>query len=511
VALLTVALVMGLYVMLALLARGDEILGGTRVVYDPDFAQGTRMLAQLLPPYLTGSSGRADQLEQLLQGLGQEAVPGSGPLGGTVNAGTGIVVVAVDGNVLAFVPGSGMPAGAFSLAQLEPPEWRTVLAAALDGERDLSADGPLVRVADGGRILVSAYPIVTSDGRLLGAVGLRTQPAGTATLSPGANLVALAVAAGAALLELLLVAALPAVAVSAVASILLTRRMMRQLEELESASEAIVHGDLGRRVAVLARDELGRLAERFNLLTAALERSETQRRRFFANITHDLRTPLAVIRAQAEALAEQQLAPDTHLRTGLERIVEETEVLGRLVDDLFTLARLEERGLSLTLQPLDLQPLVASVVETMRPLARRAGYVALAADAAAHCPPVLADALRLRQVLVNLLHNALRHTPEGGVIRVTVRPEGDWVVLSVRDTGCGIPASALEELFTRYHRTSDPASGGGLGLAVAKQLVEAQGGRIRIASVPQEGTEVTVMLPVATAACAGLPGGGDAS
>ncbi len=511
VALATVALVMTIYVTIALLARGNAILSEPRAAYDPDFAQGTRLLAQLLPAYLPGTTADPARLELLLQELTRDAVPGSGPLGGTVNAGTSIVVVATDRNVLALVPGSGTSSRPRTLEDLEPPEWRAAFAAALNGERDLSTSGPLVRTAEGGRVLVSAYPIVDAQGTVVGAVGLRTQPLAVAGASSWTRLATLVVATGFALLELLVVAAIPATVVSVVASVLLTRRMTRQVQELESATEAIVQGDLGRRVPVVARDELGRLAERFNVLTVALERLETQRKRFFANIAHDLRTPLAVIRAQAEVLAQHPAGQAAPVRPGLERIIDEVEVLGRLVDDLFTLARLDERGLPLSLQPLEVRPLITAVLDAMRPLARRAGHIALATEVAPHCPPVRADPLRLRQVLVNLLHNALRHTPEGGAIQVTAHPEGDAVLFRVRDTGCGLPASLREDVFTRYHRTSDPASGAGLGLAVARQLVEAQGGQIWIESVPGEGTVVSFALPAATVADAALASTGERS
>ncbi len=258
-----------------------------------------------------------------------------------------------------------------------------------------------------------------------------------------------------------------------------------------------MRGDLGRRVFVSAGDELGRLAERFNVLTAALERLEAQRRSFFANVAHDLRTPLAAIRAQAET-ALKELAPgETVAETRLRRIVEESDTLSRMVEDLFTLARLEERGLPLALRPVALAPLFADVVETLRPLARQAGHIGLVFAVSSGCPLVQADPLRLRQILVNLVHNALRHTPEGGVVRLSADVDPSGVVVSVADTGPGFPEELVAHAFERYR---SGGGGSGLGLAVVKQLVEAQGGRIWIARSDADGTVIRLVLPIAESA-----------
>ncbi len=493
VAFTTLALVVVAYGVIASVTRGAGLLGSS-VAYDPDFAQGTRLLAELLPPHVEREREEAGSLQPLLARLVATAVPGSGPLGGTVNDGTGIVVVAPDGSILAAVP-----TRPDSIAAIEPVEWREALTAALAGSRDLSPTGPLVRTAQSGTVLVSAYPIVAPDGTVAGAVGLRTQPVATVPASGWARLASLAVGFSLVVADFLLTAAIPAAVVSALASMLVTRRIRAQLRELEAATEAIVRGELGRRVRVLSGDELGRLAERFNLLTAALERLEEQRRAFFANIAHDLRTPLALIRAQAETLLARDKRDHEEERAGLERIVQETETLGRLVEDLFTLARLDERGLPLQVAPVDLGALLPDIVESVRPLARRAGHITLVCEVARDCPPVRADPVRLRQVLLNLLHNALRHTPEGGVVCLRAVPERERVTVQVCDTGFGLPPDVLEEPFRRYRQGSAPQRGSGLGLAVARQLVEAQGGTIRLESVAGQGTVISFTLPLASA------------
>ncbi|MCX2727154.1 ATP-binding protein [Thermomicrobium sp. 4228-Ro] len=491
VAFLTLVLVVVTYVVIAVLTRGDELLN-TGITYDPDFANGTRLIAQLLPPHVERARDDPGALDETLRSLRSTAIPGSGPLGGTVNEQTGITVVAPDGTVLATTLESVR-----SLEQLEPLEWREAFRAALAGTRDLSREGPLVRRAEQGTMLVSAYPIVAPDGTLLGAVGLRTQPVGHPPPTLAGHLASLALGLGLVVGDFLLTAAIPAAIVSFVASFLLTRRMRSQLQELEAATDAIVRGELGRRVAVLSGDELGRLAARFNLLAGALERLEQQRRAFFANVAHDLRTPLALIRVRADNLIERVARERPDLQEELEQIAQETETLSRLIEDLFTLARLDERGLPLHLAPVDLATIFTAIVESVRPLAWRAGRIVVTSEVSPDCPPVHADALRLRQVLMNLVHNALRHTPEGGVIHLRTAHAGSTVIVQVCDTGAGFPAELLEEPFGRYRSTSDPQSGSGLGLAVARQLVEAQGGTIWIESQAGQGTTVSFTLPVA--------------
>ena len=160
-------------------------------------------------------------------------------------------------------------------------------------------------------------------------------------------------------------------------------------------------------------------------------------------------------------------------------------------------ARREEQGLALALRRLDRAPLLQAVADIVRSLARRSGHIAVSVDVEPGCPFVSADPLRLRQVLLNLLHNALRHTPQGGIVRLAARRSHEEVIVSVADTGSGLPPDMPEQLFDRYHVTSDPERGGGLGLALVRQLVEAQGGRLWAASASTEGTESAFSLPMA--------------
>lgn len=291
------------------------------------------------------------------------------------------------------------------------------------------------------------------------------------------------------------------IVVAMIASRFVSRRLTQQIVELEQATESIAAGHLDRRVEVMTEDELGSLALRFNALAERLEELDRQRRSFVSAISHDLRTPLAIIRGHIDAQLrepdEETPAPGEAFRA----IEHEAVTLGKLVDDLFTLSRLEEAALALQSMPVDVKTLIEDAVRGVRPYALKASRVSVNAVVPDHLPPVLGDATRVNQILNNLMHNAIRHTPEGGIVIVEAAPEDDGrhVRITVRDTGVGISAEDLPRIFDRFYQGESVRSGGaGLGLSIVKQLVEAQGGQVTATSAPGEGTEVAVVLPVAT-------------
>jgi two-component system sensor histidine kinase BaeS len=290
--------------------------------------------------------------------------------------------------------------------------------------------------------------------------------------------------------------------VSSFAGFLLARAFGRRLRPLAAATEAIARGDLSARVAVADPDEIGQLGERFNLLTARLDETDRARRAFVSNISHELRTPLAIIRGHVEA----QLVGDGNTvppRETLETIEREARALGSLIDDLFTLTRIEEDALPLRPGPVTIQEVAAAAVAGIRPLASAQGHVAVYSVVPADLPPALADRTRLGQVLNNLLYNALRHTPAGGVIVVegAITADGTALEVAVTDTGTGIAPDDLPHIFDRFYRGEGGVGAragqgsSGLGLAIVKQLVEAQGGTVRAESAPGQGTSIRFTLP----------------
>jgi signal transduction histidine kinase len=314
----------------------------------------------------------------------------------------------------------------------------------------------------------------------------------------------------------------------------LVQQIIAPLRRLQSAAHAIASGDLSQRVTTNSRDEVGEVSRAFNQMAEALEDDERLRRHMMADIAHELRTPLTVVQGQVEALLDgvfpltpEQLVP----------IHDETLLLSRLVADLRDLALAEAGQLTIERNSIDLGDLARRVVAAVEPVAVEKD-IGLSLDIFPNLPTISADADRLNQVLHNLLSNALRHTPGGGQITVSVRRATveDWkigrlegwergrtvpapnlpisqfpdlpifhpstppLLVSVADTGPGIPAGDLPYIFDRFYRADKSRSraggGSGLGLTIARYIVEAHGGRIWAESQVGKGTQIMFMLPI---------------
>lgn len=267
------------------------------------------------------------------------------------------------------------------------------------------------------------------------------------------------------------------------------RRLIVPLGDLIDAAETVEGGDYSVRVRARGPRELRALAGAFNAMSSRLERSEAERRRLLADVTHELRTPLTVMQGNVEALIDGVHPTDA---AHLGAVLEETRVLSRLVDDLRTLSLAEAGALALHREATDATALARDTVASFDVSARSAG-VELRVDAAGPLEAHV-DAVRVREVLTNVLANALRHTPRGGSVSVSVSPADGAVAMSVRDTGAGIAPDVLPHVFERFTRGPD-SPGAGLGLAIAKSLVTAHGGDIVATSVPGQGTEIRFTLP----------------
>jgi len=268
------------------------------------------------------------------------------------------------------------------------------------------------------------------------------------------------------------------------------RRIAAPVEDLVEAAGRIRSGDYSVRVGEDGAPELRSVAQAFNAMTAQLEASEKQRRSFLADVTHELRTPLSVIRGQAEGIADGLYPADA---AHLAPIVEATQTLARLVDDLRTLALAETGHLQLQREPVDMATLINDTLAAFESQAQTKGLT-LAADIPGELPTVSADAVRIRGVIANLLANAIAHTPAGGSVRVSAVAANGGVTVSVTDTGEGIPADLLPRIFDRFVKTPG-SSGSGLGLAIARDLVTAHSGTITAESAVGSGTSVRFTLP----------------
>jgi signal transduction histidine kinase len=294
-----------------------------------------------------------------------------------------------------------------------------------------------------------------------------------------------------------------ALVVAGLAALLLTaalsRRIIRPVEELTLAAQAMATGDLSRRVTVRAPDEIGTLGRAFNSMADSLQRAESLRRTLVGDVAHELRTPLTNIRGYLEALRDGVARPNARM---IDSLHEEALLLNRLIDDLQDLALAEAGQLRLQREPADLGAVVEQALSAARPRIEAKG-VSCDHELPPGLPMVAIDAERVGQVLRNLLNNALTHTPAGGVISVLAQVEGpgDIVAVSVCDTGCGIAADDLPLIFERFYRADrsrNRATGGaGLGLTIVRQLVEAHGGSVRVTSEPGLGSCFTFTLPAA--------------
>jgi two-component system OmpR family sensor kinase/two-component system sensor histidine kinase BaeS len=282
------------------------------------------------------------------------------------------------------------------------------------------------------------------------------------------------------------------VAAAALGVAVLVGRILRPVAGVVEAAERIAAGDYLVRLDERGPRDVRVLARAFNDMASRLEATEAQRRALLADITHELRTPLTVIQGDLEGLLDDVYPrDDQHLTT----ILEESRLLGRLVEDLRTLALADAGELTLHPEPTDPAGLADESVTAFGGAAADAG-VTLKLEAEPGLVPVSIDPMRIRQVLSNLISNALRYTPPGGEVVVDVsRAPEDAVRFTVRDTGAGISAEDLPHVFDRFHHAPD-SHGSGLGLTIARDLVEAHGGTIEAASDGSgRGTSVTFVLP----------------
>ena len=273
-------------------------------------------------------------------------------------------------------------------------------------------------------------------------------------------------------------------------------RVLSPVRALTAAAHKLGKGDLSQRVNIDDKGEIGELATTFNSMAGNLERDEQLRRQMVADIAHELRSPLTNIRGYLEAIRDRVMRPD---EKNVASLYDETMLLARLIDDLQELSLADAGELKLYRADEELPDVVEQAVSAVRPKALEKG-LALGTDMAANLPTVYVDFLRIKQVLLNLLENAIVHTPSGGTIIVEARPAGEMVEISVTDTGEGIPPDELPKIFERFHRVDKSrtrATGGsGLGLTIARSLVEAHGGKIQAQSEPGKGSRFSFTLPV---------------
>jgi signal transduction histidine kinase len=329
---------------------------------------------------------------------------------------------------------------------------------------------------------------------------------------------------GSAWLELapsLFLGAFIALVLSIAVAIVLARSIARPLAQVTAASERMATGDFDQYIDVRGHDEVGLLASSFNTMAREVGQMHRTMRDFLANVSHELRTPLTSIEGYSQAMTDGTITSPDQYRDAALIIGEEAGRMHRLVEDLLYLSRIESGQIDIVRSKLDLTELLRNCVRQVQPQIESAG---LAIDVeAAPIPPILADRHRLQQVFVNLLDNAVKHTPKAGSIDVRAYPtrstlsrepvdlqghrsdgnkaDGNWVAVDVHNTGSYIPPDHVNRIFERFYQVDQARSrngdGHGLGLAIVQQIVQAHHGRVEVSSDPGKGTTFTVYLPAA--------------
>ena len=321
------------------------------------------------------------------------------------------------------------------------------------------------------------------------------QLAGLAALSVGVPLAAV-LASGWVMFHMgadrkILAVAAGSAAAAVIAALVLARAIAQSIRRVSDASAELAGGDLTARAPVSGPNEITQLASAFNTMAASIEQLFDARRELVAWASHDLRTPLASIQAMIEALEDGLADPADYLPT----LRDQVRALSRLVDDLFELARIDSGALSFELEETRVAAVVESALRLARPEASNRNVELLAyldSEATARVEPD-----KIQRVLSNLLTNALRHTPSDGSVAVHLEQRPEDILIRVEDSGSGLPAEAQGRMFERFWRAdrARPADGAGLGLAIARGLVEAHGGQIWAENRAQGGARISFTLP----------------
>lgn len=304
-------------------------------------------------------------------------------------------------------------------------------------------------------------------------------------------------------LLLLMAMAIPiSLLLGGICGLVIANQALRPVDRIQRTADHINAGDLTERVPLPGTmDEIGRLAATFNQMIGRLQAAFDRQKQFTSDASHELRTPLAIMRGDIEIALRRERTKDEY-QSVLTSTLDEVLRLTRLVEDLLLLARADTGKVELQCRPMNLSLLCRDLIDYIAPLARQQGQelrLRIAGGAKGEDLIVIADENRLRQLLLNLIDNAIKYTNPGGWVELSLDTDGQWIVIQVRDNGRGIPAEDQPRIFDRFFRRSRTATdpnvpGSGLGLAISKWIVDSHGGTIGVASETGAGTEVTVKL-----------------
>ncbi|MGN6032727.1 MAG: ATP-binding protein [Thermomicrobiales bacterium] len=502
--LLAIALIQATIIVTIFWQPAAEIFQYEQALLNPFIGESSRAYAMWIGPdrliaTLDGDAGAKAAVDAQVRQIVAGDVPGF-EAAGTRFSGAAevshVVLVNRDGVIVASSDPAFAPEGT-AIGEVDRGEFgpmaREIIA--LDGT--VGPDGSLYEATAIDGRSVAAYPVIGDDGAMHGVFMLEG-PTLPSLLGPARGAFVREYALENA--KQLWLFSIPALLVAIPFGVWRARSISRRLDRLAGAADALAEGNLDTRVTVRRRDEIGRLGERFNEMGERIAASDRSRRAFISNVSHDLRTPVSIIQGTIERMVEARDLGRPVDGFSVDVIQHETRMLTHLIDDLFTLAKLEEHSLRLDRTAMAVPDVVNEAVMGMRELAWSQQKVTVESLVNPDIPPVYADPTRVRQVINNLLYNALRHTPEGGLIVVQAVQRGSTVEIAISDTGRGIPPETLPNVFTRYYqaeRSKRKAGGSGLGLSIVKQIVEEHGGTIVVESQVGQGTTFRFSLPTA--------------
>ncbi|WP_169713757.1 sensor histidine kinase [Paludifilum halophilum] len=285
------------------------------------------------------------------------------------------------------------------------------------------------------------------------------------------------------------------IAVSFALSHVLAKRMVQPIKELTAVAEQMARGNFQAKASRVRDDEIGILADTFNYMSREIAKTEELKNDFISSVSHELRTPLTSIKGWGETLLSGDLNDREELQSGLSVISRETERLTELVEDLLDFSKLQSRKMNLRMERLDLNRVVEDVREQFS-FKNEEKAIRLTVRREEEPLEIEGDSDRITQVLVNLVHNAIKYTPSGGKVEITTRRRKEEACVEVDDTGMGIPSEELSRITEKFYKGKSNQSGSGLGLSISKEIVQLHGGRLDIWSDPGTGTRVTVRFPL---------------
>lgn len=278
-------------------------------------------------------------------------------------------------------------------------------------------------------------------------------------------------------------------------SFFLSATIIKPVKEITNAAEEIALGRLEVRVPKRYDDEVGKLALTLNHMAEEISNHQKLKDDFIASISHELRTPLTSIKGWASTLNSSEFEDMAEIREGLEIIENETDRLALLVNELLDFSKLASKSTSLGIQAVDIGEFLCEIRNQMNPRAQRQGIM-LELEVEDDLDLIKADRNRLKQVMINILDNSLKYTQEGGQIKISGKSKAEDILISVEDTGIGIPEDDLHKVKEKFYKVSTSFSGNGLGLAICEEIIRLHNGRIEISSIFGEGTRVDIFLPL---------------